>query len=329
MKKYLLFRIARAVPLVILISILIFSLLHLAPGGPVGIFSKSPRMTQEDVVRAKENLGLNRPLPVQYLRWLKSTFLQLDFGKSYITGRPVSEMIIERLPATLELMGTAFIIAVLASLLFGIISALNRGGFADQLFSVISVAGMSIPVFWFGLMAILVFSIKLGVLPSAGRVSVGEAFSLKDHLSHLVLPASVLAFAYFSMWSQYIREGFIEALSGTFIQTAKAKGLRRGKVIFKHAMRNALLPTVAAVSMRVSTLFTGAVITETVFSWPGMGRLFYEGLQRHDYTRVLGIVVIASLCIIVFNIIGDFICIVLDPRSQAGMKKSYSGGRNP
>ncbi len=329
MKRYLLFRIMRAVPLVIFISMLIFTLLHLAPGGPIGIFSKGPRMTQEDVIRTKENLGLDKPLPLQYLRWFKSTFLKLDFGKSYITGRPVSEMILERLPATLELMGTAFLIAIILSLLSGVISALNRGRVLDQFFSVVSVAGMSIPVFWFGLMAILIFSIKLGVFPAGGRSTIGAPFSLKDHLIHLVLPASVLALAYFSTWSQYIRTGLIEALSGNFIRTARAKGLRKRGVIFKHAMRNAVLPAVAAVSMQVSTLFTGAVITETVFSWPGMGRLFYEGLQRHDYSRVLGIVVVASLSIIIFNIIGDFVCILLDPRSRPGMIESDMGGGNP
>jgi len=273
-------------------------------------------MTQEDVIRTKENLGLNEPLYLQYFYWFKSTFLKLDFGKSYITGRPVSEMILERLPATLELMGTAFLIAIMASLLFGVISAMNRGRVLDQIFSVVSIAGMSIPVFWIGLMAILIFSIKLGIFPTGGRSSIGEAFSLKDHLIHLVLPASVLALAYFSTWSQYIRTGLIETFSGNFIRTARAKGLRKSGIIFKHAMRNAVLPAVAAISMQVSTLFTGAVITETVFSWPGMGRLFYEGLQRHDYPRVLGVVVIASLCIIVFNIIGDFVCIMLDPRTR-------------
>ena len=218
-------------------------------------------------------------------------------------------------------MGTAFLIAIFMSLFSGVISALNRGRLLDQLFSVVSIAGMSIPVFWFGLMAILIFSIKFGIFPAGGRFCIGEAFSLKDHLAHLVLPASVLALAYFSMWSQYIRAGLIDAFNGNFIRTARAKGLRERGVIFKHAMRNAVLPAVAAVSMQISTIFTGAVITETVFSWPGMGRLFYDGLQRHDYSRVLGIVVIASLCIIIFNIIGDFVCALLDPRNRSSMTK--------
>ncbi len=323
MRRYLAIRLARAVPMVILISVLTFFLLHLAPGGPVGVFSRSPRMTQQDVFRIKEKYGLDQPLPAQYLKWFKTTFIKLDFGRSYITGRPVSEMILERLPATLELMGTAFLIAILLSLLIGVLSALNRGGFFDQLFSIVSVAGMSVPVFWFGLMAILVFSVKLGIAPGGGRETLSETSSLAGRLGHLVLPSCVLAVAYLSTWSQYIRSGLIEAVDQDFIRTARAKGLAEKSVILKHALRSAILPFVAAVSMQVSTLFTGAVITETVFSWPGMGTMFYQGILRQDYTRILGIVVVASLCIILFNAIGDIACYILDPRGRESLEKGF------
>lgn len=319
MKRYLLKRVLRAVPLVILISMVVFLLLHIAPGGPVGIFSRGPRMTEEDVARIREELGLDKPLPLQYLYWFKSTFLQLDFGRSYITGRPVSEMILQRIPATFELMGTAFLLALIFSFLIGALSAVYEGRLLDQVFSMFSIAGMSVPVFWMGLMAILLFSVKLGVLPAGGRGPVGEAASFKDHLAHLILPSSVLALAYLSVWSRYIRSGLIEAFGEDYIRTARAKGMSEAGVIFKHAMRGGIISFVAAVSMQVSTLFTGAVITETVFSWPGMGLMFYHGIQRQDYTRILGVVVIASLFIIIFNILGDITCFILDPRSRGSI----------
>jgi len=282
-------------------------------------------MTQQDVSRIKEKYGLDQPLPVQYLKWFRSTFIELDFGRSYITGRPVSEMILERIPATLELMGTAFITAILMSIVIGVLSALNRGGFFDQLFSMVSVAGMSIPVFWFGLMAILVFSVKLGITPSGGREALSESVSRAGRLPYLILPSCVLAVAYLSTWSHYIRSGLIEALDQDFIRTARAKGLAEKAVVLKHALRCAILPFVASVSMQVSTLFTGAVITETVFSWPGMGTMFYQGILRQDYTRILGIVVVASLCIILFNTLGDLACYILDPRGREGLERGLSG----
>ena len=313
MYRVIAYRLIRIVPLVIAVSLVTFMLLHLAPGGPAGILSGNPRISDRDIARIKENMGLDQPLPLQYLRWFKSTFLELDFGTSYVTGRQVSDMILERFPATLQLMGTAFLLALIAGLLIGVISALTRGGIIDQLFSMISVAGISIPVFWFGLMAILLFSIKLDLLPAGGM---GDIETGGVSFKHLVLPACVLGLAYLSSWGQYIRTGMIETMQLDFITTARAKGLGSPAILLKHALRRSILPAVAAISMQVSTLFTGAVITETVFSWPGMGMMFYQGLQRHDYARVLGIVVIASLVIIIFNFIGDLICILLDPRGR-------------
>ncbi len=313
-KRFVLNRIARVVPLVVIISIITFSLLHLAPGGPVGVISHNPKITGDDLDRIRDIYGLNRTLPVQYLCWFRQVFLRFDFGASYASGRPVSEMIAERLPATLELMGLAFIVALVAGIGLGVASALDRGGTVDQLLSLVSTAGMSMPVFWIGLMAIALFSLKLGILPAGGRGVVGESASFTVHVKHLVLPVLVLAFGYLASFSRYMKAGMDEAIRGEYIRTARAKGLRERVVIFKHAFRNAVLPVITIVAMQIPTLFTGAVITETVFSWPGMGRLFYEGLQRHDYTRILGIVVISSLLIILFNFVGDILSILADPR---------------
>lgn len=314
MTYYIAKRLLKVVPLVVMISIVTFALLHLAPGGPVGLMSGNPKVTGSDLERIRENFGMDRHPVVQYLYWFQRVFLHLDFGKSYVTGRPVSHMITERIPATLELMGTAFLIALVLALVMGVAAAQRRGRFFDHCFSLVTTAGMSVPVFWLGLMAIVIFSLRLKLLPAGGRETVGSAGSINDHLRHLILPAMVLSLAYLASWSRYLRAGLIDAIACDFVRTARAKGLNERIVVFKHALRNAVLPFITVVVIQIPTLFTGAVITETVFSWPGMGRLFYEGLQRQDYTRVLGVVVVSSLLIILFNLVGDLLCMAVDPR---------------
>lgn len=325
--RYVIQRSIRIVPVLLLVSIVTFALLHLAPGGPVGVMSGNPKTSGVDLERVERNLGLDKPLPVQYLLWFRQVFLRFDFGRSYVTGESVSRMILDRLPATLELMGVSFAIALLLGLLVGTLSALKRGGLIDDIFSIFSAVGLSVPVFWLGLMAIGLFSLKLGLLPSGGRETLGGESSPLDHIRHMILPVSVLSLTYLASWSRYVRAGMLDAVKGDFIRTARAKGLGERVVIFKHALRNALPPVVTIVFMQIPTLFTGAVITETVFSWPGMGRLFYEGLQRHDYSRVLGIVVVASVLIICFNLIGDIVCMAVDPRYVPWGSRSGAGDR--
>jgi peptide/nickel transport system permease protein len=314
LKVYILKRIARVVPVLLLVSMATFALLHLAPGGPISVMTSNPKVTGADLERIRESYGLDRPLPVRYLIWFRQVFLRLDLGTSYVTGEPVSRMILDRLPATLELVAISFVLALVLSLLAGVLSALKKGTIADDLVSVISTAGISAPVFWIGLMAIALFSLRLGLLPSGGREAITEGGSLIDRLRHLVLPVSVLSLAYFASWTRYVRSSVLEAVRGDFVRTARAKGLNERVVILKHVMRNAVLPIVTIIFMQIPTIFTGAVITETVFSWPGMGRLFYEGLVRHDYSRVMGIVVIVTIIIIFFNLVGDLVCMAIDPR---------------
>jgi peptide/nickel transport system permease protein len=318
MKKYIAVRIARIVPLVVLISIVTFALLHLVPGGPAGVCSGSARMSGSDVARIRANLGLDKPLVTQYFLWFRRVFLSFDFGNSYATGQPVARMVLERLPATLELMGAAFALAVVLGVSMGIAAALRRDSLLDQLVSVISAFGLSMPVFWLGIIAIYLFSVRLGILPSGGRETLGAHGGLLDHARHLVLPACVLSVGFLASWSSYTRVQFLGAIRGDFVRTARAKGLSETAVIWKHALRNAALPVFTVIIMQIPTLFTGAVITETVFSWPGMGRLFYDGLQRHDHPRVLGIVVIFSLLIIFFNALGDLLYAAIDPRISLG-----------
>ncbi|HSG27345.1 MAG TPA: ABC transporter permease [Candidatus Krumholzibacterium sp.] len=309
-------RVAYSAVIVVLISILAFSMMHLAPGGPVGVLTGNPKVTGEDLSRIRASYGLDRPLPVQYLCWFRQVILRFDFGTSYVTGRDVSAMIVERVPATLELMLAAFMLALAGACIAGVLAAVYRDSLVDQLVSIFSVGGMSVPVFWTGVMAIYLFSVRLGVLPAGGRFTYGAESSLRDHLVHLALPAVVLSFSYFGSWARYIRGGLIEAFEGDFIVTARAKGLGTGKVVFKHALRNAVLPAVTVMVMQIPTMFTGAVITETVFSWPGMGRLFFEGLQRHDHTRVLGVIVVSAILIVFFNLAGDILGMMIDPRME-------------
>jgi peptide/nickel transport system permease protein len=324
MKKLIAQRLARILPLVIIISMITFALLHLVPGGPAGLISGNPKATEGDLERIRANLGLDKPLPVQYALWFRRVFLHFDFGESYTTGEPISRMILERIPATLELMGTAFAIAVVLGLSMGIASALRRERFVDHFFSVIAVAGMSVPVFWLGLIAIYVFSLKLGALPSGGRETIGAPPSFIDHVRHLVLPSAVLSIGFLASWSRYARTQLLSAIRGDYVRTARAKGLSEASVIGKHALRNAALPVLTSIVMQIPTLFTGAVITETVFSWPGIGRLFYEGLERHDYPRILGVVVIFSFLIILFNLIGDLLYMAVDPRISLGRNAADS-----
>lgn len=316
MAGYIVKRLASAVPIVLLVSIAAFALLHLVPGGPAGIAAGNPKATGEDVARIRENYGLDRPLPVRYLLWFRQVFLRFDFGTSYVTGRPVSSMIAERLPATLELMGAALLLAVVAGGALGTLAAVRRGGTLDQLFTLGTTAGLSIPVFWLGIAAIYLFSIRLGLLPAGGREPIAAGTGAAGRIAHLVLPASVLAVAWCAAWSRYLRAGLVEILQEDFIRTARAKGLAERSVVLKHAMRGAVLPALTVLVMQLPALFTGAVITETVFAWPGMGRLFHEGLQRQDHARVLGIVVISSLLIILLNTAGDIVCMALDPRMR-------------
>ncbi|UCH85661.1 MAG: ABC transporter permease [Candidatus Latescibacterota bacterium] len=314
MLKYVLKRILAVVPLVLLVTALCFALMHVIPGGPEGVLASNPKIKPDDLARIRSNFGLDRPLVVQYGLWLERVVFHGDFGLSYVTGEPVSEMIGKRLPATLELMGSAFLLSLLVALAVGVVSVLKNNTAIDSLFTVGSLAVISIPVFWLALMSMMLFSVRLGVLPSAGMFTVGTPFSIVDHLRHLVLPTLVLSLVLVASWSRYARETLLEAMSADHIDVARAKGLPGTIVVLRHALRNAAGPIVTVVAMSIPILFTGSVVVETVFSWPGMGRLFYEGLLRHDYTRLMGIVFVSSILVALFNLLADCLYGILDPR---------------
>jgi peptide/nickel transport system permease protein len=307
-------RLLGIVPLVLLVSVICFGLMYAIPGGPESVLAENPRVGPDDLARIRANFGLDRPLAIQYLSWLERVVLHGDFGYSYVTGEPVVEMIARRLPATLELMVSALVLALLSGVSVGVLSAVRRNTTLDSFLTLSSLVILSIPVFWLALMSIMVFSVRLGVAPPGGMGEPGAAFSLVEHLRHLALPTVVLAAVFAAGWSRYTREAVADALDGDHVRVARAKGLSATGVVLRHGLRNALAPVLTVVAMSLPVLFTGSVVVETIFSWPGIGRLFYEGLLRQDYTRLMGIVVVSSVLVALVNLMADCLYGIIDPR---------------
>jgi peptide/nickel transport system permease protein len=306
-------RVLQMVPLLFGITVVLFAVIQAAPGGPEGALLESGRFIDPEVIEAyRERLGVDQPIPVQYVRWLSGA-VRGDLGISFSTTRPVGEMILERLPATLELMGASFLLAAVAALVLGIFSALRQYSLFDHLGTGLSFLGIAMPVFWFALILQLAFGVWLGWLPVAGTETVG-ASSLWDHLAHLILPTVVLSFRSVAGWSRYLRSSLLGVLRADYVRTARAKGLPRSTVVGVHAVRNALIPVLSVMALDLAGLFSGAVITETVFAWPGIGRMFVQAMFARDYPLLMGILLLGSVMVIVFNLVADVLYGVLDPR---------------
>jgi peptide/nickel transport system permease protein len=305
-------RLAQAVPLLLIISLLVFGLIHAAPGGPLSLYLDNPNVRPEDIARLRRAMGLDRPLGAQYVSWLVA-FIRGDWGYSYADGRPVIQRMLERVPATLQLVGVSTLVAVLVSLVVGIAAALRRG--ADQAVSLLAVAGLSIPVFWFGLVLQLIFSNTLGWLPSSGRSSFAGG-GLSDRLAHLVLPVMVLAVAHAAGWSRYLRGSIRVALAQPFANAARARGVTELRIVLRHALRLALLPFATVVLLDASIMASGAVVTESVFAWPGIGSLFTEALAKRDYTVLMAFLMCASVAVVTLSFLADVAVHALDPRTK-------------
>lgn len=300
-------------PLMVGISIVVFALIQAAPGGPEAALLSSGRFVDPSVVEAyRIKLGVDQPVPVQYLRWA-ATALTGDLGVSYATTRPVVRMIGERLPATLELMASAFLLAAFLAAAIGLASALRPHSWIDLVGTGSSFVGIAMPVFWLALILQLAFAVELGWLPVSGTHTVGTA-SLRDHLAHLLLPTIVLASRYVASWSRYFRASLISALESDYVRTARAQGLSETRVLCVHAVRNALVPVVSVMALTLADLVSGAVITETVFAWPGIGRLFVQAMFARDYPVLMGVLLMGSATVIVFNLVADVAYGLLDPR---------------
>jgi peptide/nickel transport system permease protein len=305
------------IPLLLGISILIFLIIQAAPGGPESVFLERGTFVDPVVIENfRRRLGLDQPIYIQYVRWLGAT-LTGDLGVSFSTGRPVTATILERIPATLQLMATSFVLAALVALPLGIISAIRQYSFIDLAATALSFAGIAMPVFWFGLILQLFFSVKLGWLPTSGRVTPGDG-STQDLMRHLVLPAVVLSINHIAGWSRYMRASLLDVVTTDYIRTAHAKGLGERTVVMRHALKNAMIPVVSVMALDLAGLFSGAVITETIFGWPGIGRLFVQSMFSRDYPVLMGILMLGSFMIVFFNLVADIVYGWLDPRISYG-----------
>ncbi|MGJ7545908.1 ABC transporter permease [Variovorax sp. LT1R16] len=316
MTKYTLQRLAQAGLMLLLVSIIGFSILHLAPGGPLSQVAMAAQMSPEDIARISAQLGLDRPLPVQYVDWLWRT-LGGDWGKSYRDSSPVLSVIGAHLGATFELMATSMLIAVIAGCWIGVLAAVRRYSVFDALSTVGAMVALSIPTFWFGLVAIYVFSVELGWLPSGNRYTAGED-SLLDHLHHMIAPVAVLACVELAIWARFMRSSMLDVLGQDYIRTARAKGLPRWRVLSGHALRNALLPMITVAGLQFPSLLGGALVTETVFTWPGMGRLFLDSIEYRDYPVVMGILLLSGFMVLLGSFLADILYAAIDPRIRVG-----------
>lgn len=306
-------RLAQAVPLLLVVSLLVFALIHAVPGGPLSLYLENPNVRPEDIERLRRAMGLDRPLAVQYLTWL-AAFVRGDWGYSYADGRPVIDRMLERVPATLQLVGVSTLVAVIVSLIVGTVSAVRRS--ADRAASIATVAGLSIPVFWLGLVLQLVFSNALGWLPSSGRTSfLGDGAS--DRLAHLVMPVTVLVIAHAAGWSRYLRGSMRLALAQPFVNAARARGVNENRILLRHALKHAVLPFATVVLLDASIMASGAVVTESVFAWPGVGSLFTEALAKRDYTVLMAFLMCASIAVVTLGFIADVTVHALDPRTRS------------
>jgi peptide/nickel transport system permease protein len=295
----------------LLVSAVTFFMVNLAPGGPAALMRLDITQEQRDALTRR--FGLDQPVPVRYLEWLGGA-LHGDLGTSLTTQQPVVDRIAERLPNTLLLSGLALTLSIVLGIPMGVVSALKRGGPTDYALSTLSLLGLSIPAFWFGIMLILTFSVNLQFLPSSGVATTGADFSLTDRLEHLIMPTIVLSTAALPTVVRFTRSAMLEVLGQDYIRTATAKGLSRPVVTYGHGLRNALVPIISVIGALVPRLVGGAVVTEAVFGWPGMGRLAVEAANGRDYPLVVGITVVIAAIVIFTSLVVDLAYTWIDPR---------------
>lgn len=314
MKEKIIKRLLNMIPMLFFITIISFILMHLAPGDPLQAYI-SPDMNVEDIERIRESLGLNDPIIVQYFKWLLNT-IQGNLGYSMVNSKPVLDLILERLGPTILLSGSALIISIIISIPVGLISGYKKNSIIDKVLNVVSYIGISIPSFWFAMMLIYVFSIKLNIFPSVGMRTIGVDTTL-DLINHLILPVTVLSFYNLSVYIRYIRSSTIEQLKQDYVTTQYAYGASTKDILFKHVLKNTLLPVITIFGMSLPSIFTGAFITETIFGWPGMGQLGVNAIFGYDYPVVMGITLFSSEMLIIGNLIADILYAMVDPRIKS------------
>lgn len=312
-------RLLQMIPVVLAIAALNFGLVHLAPGDAADILGGlAGHATPEFVAQLRAEFGLDLPLYKQFFIYM-GKILTLDLGYSYLQQTPVLDLILGRLPATVLLMASSLVLAICFGVLLGSVSAMRRGSWVDNVISVMALIIYAAPVFWLGLMLIVFFAVTLGILPSGGMATIGNdatGFSyVLDVLEHLVLPAGTLALFYMALYTRVMRASMLEVYTFDFIRTARAKGLSEHSVAWSHAARNALLPVVTLAGVQLGHLLGGSILIETVFAWPGLGRLIIDALFQRDLNLLLGILLVSSFIVIIASLITDLIYGFLDPRT--------------
>lgn len=313
MSRYIVRRVIQAVPLLLGISVVAFVLLQAIPGGPTTIYRGVSNVTAEDILRLERELGLDQPIWVQYGVWL-GRFLQGDWGVSLVARRPVLDIVLERLPATLTLMVAAISVSVLLSVPLGLVAALRRDTWIDQLLTFTSFVGLSIPIFWLGLVMIVIFTVMLRLLPGGGVGPPGVDPDLPTRLRYLILPTLTLSMVSIGFFTRYLRASLIDVLRTDHMRFARARGISPASLYLRHGLRNAAIPYVTVVALHIPDYLIGALVVETIFSWPGTGRLFWESAVRFDYPVLMGILFLGSIVVIASNLLADVLYGMLDPR---------------
>lgn len=313
MGRYILRRILQSIPVLFGISLITFLIVNTAPGDPALLYmDRSTNPTAEDIQRVREELGLDKPLPIRYVEWVGRALVG-DFGTSFKDKRPVVDRISETLPYSIKLSVISILFGYATAILLGILAAVKANSWVDYIISFFSALFVSAPVFWVALMAILIFSVKLDLLPTSGWSDYGNE-SIWNVARHLILPVTILALRDIAGMSRYVRSGLLEVLRQDYVRTARSKGLQERVVIFKHALRNSLIPVVTVMGLSLPALVGGAVLTETVFGLPGMGRLAVGSIANRDYPMLIAINLLSAVMVVAGNILADAAYGWVDPR---------------
>lgn len=313
-------RLVKAAAILIAIVVMNFFLVHAAPGDPAMVMAGEAGAADEKfVAQLREQFGLDRPI-LEQLGTYVGKIVQGDLGFSYRQQRPVWDILAERLPATLVLTLTAFLLALALGVALGTLAAVTVGTWADSAITVVALLAYATPIYWIGLMLSLLFSIQLGWLPAFGYETVGAGYTGLAHVAdvakHLILPVITLALFYMASYARLTRASMLEVRGLDFIKTAKAKGLSQGRIVTRHVLRNAILPVITVAGIQAGQLVGGSILIETVFAWPGIGRLAFEAVLQRDYQVLLGIFLVTSIMVILFNILTDILYGLVDPRIQ-------------
>lgn len=314
MTTYILRRLVLLIPVLLVVAVVVFALVHLTPGDPAAVIL-GDQATAEDIARLRGQLGLNDPLPVQFARWFVNV-LRLDFGESIFLGEPVMQALLNRVSPTLQLTIYALCVQILIGVPAGVAAAVRHNSLLDRVLTVVAISGSAIPTFFLGILLILIFAVRLRWLPSGGYVPLAE--DPAAHIKSMLLPAFALGFSAAGLLARMVRSSMLDVMREDYVRTAFAKGMPARIVIVGHALRNALIPALTVIGISVGALLGGAVVTETVFTIPGMGRLVVQSIARRDYPVIQGAIIVIAMTYVVVNLIVDVLYVYVDPRVRLG-----------